>query len=248
MSMRAHSVFIAAFTVLAGGVAAQAGATASASASAVPAKSEDGKPYIGGVWLVEKGQSEAKTVSGKAPPLRPEAAKVYAERKLARASGKTAGDPVEECLPQGVPRLLSATRPINILQKPKQITVLYEVNHQSRQFYIDDPVPTPENAPDVTYNGSSYARWDGNTLVVDTIAANDKTWLDDVGLPHSEALRVVERYELADPAHLRVTVTVTDPKTFTEPWQMQVTFKRRPDLRLQENACAEKLWNQGAGH
>ena len=78
---------------------------------------------------------------------------------------------------------------------------------------------------------------------MDTIGLNDKTWLDDVGLPHGQALRVLERYELVDPEHLRVNVTVTDPETFTAPWHMQLTFKRRPDLRLKEDPCSEKLWH-----
>jgi hypothetical protein len=240
MSTNTRASRAAVFAALAGFAAVQA-------AAAVPAKSEDGKPYIGGVWLVEKPQAEAKTVAGTPPPLRPQAAEVYAKRKQAKAGGTNAGDPVAECLPHGVPRLLSVTRPIHILQKPKQITVLYEANHQSRLFYIDEPLPAPENAPDVTYDGYSVARWAGNTLVVDTIAMNDKTWLDDAGLPHSEALRLVERYELADPGRLRVTVTVTDPETFTAPWDMQLTLKRRPDLRLQEDACAEKLWQPSTG-
>jgi hypothetical protein len=233
----------AVFAALASLAAVQAGA-----AAGVAAKTADGKPYIGGVWLVEKPLAEAKTITGTPPPLRPQAAAVYAQRKQAKARGESAGDPVGKCLPHGVPRLLSAARPIHILQKPQQITVLYEANHQSRQFYIDEPLPAPENAPDITYNGSSFARWEGNALVVDTIAMNALTWLDDVGLPHGEALRVVERYELADPGHLRVNVTLTDPETFTAPWQMQLTFRRRPDLRLQEDPCAEKLWHPGTGN
>ena len=230
------------FAGLVASAAVQAGAAAS-----LPAKSEDGKPFLGGMWLVEKPQAEAKTVAGKAPPLRPEAAALYAKRKQAKTSGNDAEDPVADCLPHGVPRLLSATQPIAILQKPKQITVLYQANHQSRQFYIDDPLPAADNVPDITYNGTSSARWAGNALVVDTISMNTQTWLDDVGLPHGEALKVTERYELVDPLHLRVTVTVTDPETFTTPWDMQVTYKRQPGLRLKEDACAEKLWTPGAG-
>ncbi len=242
MSLRARVSRATAFAALAGFVAIQAGATA-----AIPAKTADGKPYLDGVWMVEKPQPEAKTVAGTPPPLNPQAAALYAKRKQARASGAKTDDPLNDCLPHGVPRLLSATHPIHILQKPKQITVLYEANHQSRLFYIGEPLPQPESAPDVTYDGYSVARWDGNALVVDTISMNDKTWLDDAGLPHSESLRVVERYELADSEHLRVNITVTDPKTFTAPWQMQLTFKRRPDLRFHEDACSEKLWNPGTG-
>src|SRR5262245_31399418 len=83
------------------------------------------KPNLAGVWLVEKPQAELKTADGKAPPLKPAAAKLYAERKAAKASGKKSDeehtDPVGICLPHGVPRLLSDKQPIMILQKPKQI-------------------------------------------------------------------------------------------------------------------------------
>ena len=197
-------------------------------------------PSLGGVWLIEKPLAEVKTVAGKAPPLRPDAAKVYAERKKDKSS-----DPAAQCLPLGIPRLLSAARPIQILQKPKQVTVLYEANHQARLFYIDEPVPAADSAPDITYNGSSYARWDGNALVVDTIALNDQTWLDDAGLPHGLALKTVERYELAGPDTLRVTVTVTDPEHYSAPWDMRLTYKRQPKLRLTEDACSEKFWHPG---
>lgn len=244
-SLRARSLRAAVFAAFVGCVAVQAGAAA----APAPTKTADGKPSFGGVWMIEKPQVEARTLAGTAPPLRPDAAQVYAKRKQAKAAGKDAGDPAEdECLPHGVPRILSNAHPILILQKPKQITVLYEANHQSRQFYIDDPLPKEGEEPDVTYNGFSVAHWDKNALLVNTIAMNDKTWLDDSGLPHSEALRVIERYELTDPDHLRVTVTVTDPKTFTATWETALSYKRRPDLRIQENACAEKLWHPpGAG-
>jgi hypothetical protein len=236
--MRMRTLQVAALALGITFMAARAGA-----APAVPAKSEDGKPYLGGAWVVEKPQNEVKTVAGQLPPLKPEAAALYAKRKQTKVGGKIADDPVEQCLPHGVPRILSANQPIMILQKPKQVTVLYQANHQSRQFYIGDPVPKAEAAPDITYNGSSYAHWSGNTLVVDTISMNDLTWLDDAGMPHSTSLRTLERYDLVDPTHLKVTVTVTDPETFTAPWDMQVVFKRQPGLRLQENACAEKLWH-----
>lgn len=207
--------------------------------SAMPAKSEDGKPYFGGVWLVENPRAEVKTIDGKAPPLRPKAAELFAKRK---ADGK-ADDPAEDCVPHGVPRLLSVAQPINILQKPKQVTVLYQANHQARMFYIDDPLPKPEEAPDITFNGTSRARWSGDRLLVDTISFNDQTWLDDAGLPHSDQMTLMEQYELTDADHLRVTVTVTDPSMYTTPWKMQVTYRRQPGLRLQENACAEKFWH-----
>ena len=244
-SARWRSAVAAMAVAFAGFISVAAHAATPATA---PAKSADGKPFIGGVWLVDKPLSELKTVDGKAPPLKPEAAAILAQRKQARhkqasTAGKNADDPVAQCLPDGVPRLLNAPQPIYIFQKPKQVTVMYQANHQARLVYLDEPVPTGDDAPDPTYNGTSVGHWQGNTLVVETVGFNDKTWLDNSGLPHSNELSVTERYELASPERLRVTITLTDPKTFTAPWQMQLNYKRQPGARMKEDPCAEKLWN-----
>ncbi len=206
------------------------------------AQAATAEPSLGGVWLVESPQQEVTTTAGKPPPLKPEAAQLHAKRKQAGA-GKNPEDPVAQCLPHGVPRLLNAARPIHVLQKPKQITVLYEANHQARMFYIDEPLPAADAMPDITYNGTSYARWAGNTLLVETIALNDRTWLDDSGLPHGLQLKVTERYELLSPDRLRVTATITDAEHYTAPWDMQVNYRRRAELRFKEDPCAEKLWH-----
>ena len=201
------------------------------------------KPNLTGVWLVQQPQAQLRTIDGKAPPLKPEAAQTYAKRKqLKSAHDKKADDPMEACLPTGVPRLLNVPQPIQILQKPKQVTVLYQANHQSRQFYLDDPIPPPDKRPDPNYDGYSSAKWDGNALVVNTYSLNALTWMDDMGMPHGEQLTVVERYELVDPNTLRVKLTLTDPETFTAPWDAQLTYKRQPNLRFKEDVCAEKLW------
>jgi hypothetical protein len=197
-------------------------------------------PDFSGVWMVEKPQAEVKTLAGKVPPLLPDAAKVYAERRKSKAD-----DPVALCLPHGIPRLLNAAHPIQILQKPKQITVLYEANHQARLFYIDEQVPSADSAPDITFNGASYAHWEGQALVVETIAMNDQTWLDDAGLPHGLALKTVERYEQVKPDRLQVTVTVTDPEHYSAPWDMRLLYRKRPDLRFTQDACSEKFWHPG---
>jgi len=230
MSMRTRASLAACVSAVAGLVAGQASAA-------------EGKPNLTGVWLVEKPQAELKTTAGKAPPFKPDAAKVYAERKAAKASGKKTDDPAAICLPHGVPRLLNTAQPIQILQKPKQITVLYQANHQSRQFYLDDPIPTADNMPDPNYDGYSSAKWDGNALVVTTYGLNAVTWMDDVGMPHGEKLTVAERYELTAPDTLHVKLTLTDPETFTAPWDAQLTYKRQPNLRFKEDPCSEKLWN-----
>jgi hypothetical protein len=232
--MRTRASLAACICAVAGLVAGQAGAA-------------QGKPNLTGVWLVENPQAELKTIDGKAPPFTPAAAKLYAERKAAKQSGRKTDDahtdPVGICLPHGIPRLLNAAQPIHILQKPKQITVLYQANHQSRQFYIDDPIPTADNMPDPNYDGYASAKWDGNALVVSTYALNNVTWMDDAGMPHGEKLRVVERYELTAPDTLHVKLTLTDPETFTAPWDAQLTYKRQPNLRFKEDVCAEKLWH-----
>jgi hypothetical protein len=86
--------------------------------------------------------------------------------------------------------------------------------------------------------GYSVGRWEGDTLVVDTIGLNDKTWLDNVGHPHSDALHVVERIRRVDHDTLQVTFTIEDPKAYTSPWTTPSrTFKLRPTYELTEAFC-----------
>ena len=92
--------------------------------------------------------------------------------------------------------------------------------------------------------GYSVGRWDGDTLVVNSVGFNDKTWLNDAGLPHTEALRVTERYRRRDVGHLEVEVTYSDPATYAKPWGFTANMALAADTEMLEAVCerSSQLW------
>jgi hypothetical protein len=194
-----------------------------------------GTPNIGGVWQMPRRITALKTVDGKDPPLLPAAKAEYARRRAAlKADPHT--DPVSNCWMQGVPRLLYAPYPVLIAQERDRIDFVHEVNHTFRIVSLKRPLPAdPDLDPD--WLGYSAGRWQGKTLVIDTVGFNDKTWLDYSGLPHSDQLRVRERYTLKSPNLIEGTITLTDPKTFSAPWTTAFTLVRKPGYELKESVC-----------
>jgi hypothetical protein len=160
----------------------------------------------------------------------PAAEKFYAE---ITAHGDAA-DPSERCLPDGVPNHMLPL-PIKIVQTPGVILTLFEEFTVFRQIFTDGrklPVdPTP------TWFGYSVAHWDKNTLVVESSGFNDQTYLDGEGLPHSEDLRITERYRRPDFGHLVIEFTFTDPKNYERPWTATIPFDLMPDTELMEHLC-----------
>ena len=89
--------------------------------------------------------------------------------------------------------------------------------------------------------GHSIGSWDGDTFVVDTVGLNDKTWIDSIGYPHSEALHVIERYRRRSHDELEVNITIDDPKAYTKPWTAQLVFELRPEWEISEMVNCENL-------
>ena len=147
-------------------------------------------------------------------------------------------DPVlTKCYPPGVPRVYFHPYPFEFVQTPKYILMLYEYDHQVRRIYTDGR-PLPTN-PDLTWMGTSLGHWEGDsTLVVDTIGFNEKTWLDRLGVPHSDQLHVVERFHRVDHDHLELQVTMIDPKALAKPWVGMLFYEFRPDWELGEISCS----------
>jgi hypothetical protein len=117
-------------------------------------------------------------------------------------------DPNANCLPAGVPRM--SPYPWEILQTPKVIVFLHEGNmHTYRQVFMDGS-GHPSDLDPTSYS-DSRGKWDGDTLVVDTVGFNDKFWFDGVGHPHTEKLHIIERFRRPDSAHLDFDVTIDDP-------------------------------------
>jgi hypothetical protein len=128
--------------------------------------------------------------------------------------------------------------PSEVVQTPTLIVILDEGNvHSYRQLFLDGR-GHPKNM-DPLWMGDSIAKWDGDTLVVDTTGFNDKTWLTGQGVPHSEELHVIERYRRPDFGHLEVEITLEDPKAFTKPHTFKRGFILLPNWEIHEYVCNE---------
>ena len=193
----------------------------------------------GGTWQAVDPPQALRTVQGKEPPLLPQARAIYQQNIAARKAGKLDFDGTEKCLAPGIPRLLTMTPgAFEFLQRPEQIVMTYEWNRLVR--VIDMNVPQHEPAGP-TYAGQSVGRWEGNTLVIDSVGFNDTTLLDNTGLPHSDQLHVIERYTpSADGKGMTARITVEDPKTFSKPWDTTLTFKHDPKGQIREDVCLER--------
>lgn len=141
---------------------------------------------------------------------------------------------ITSCDPLGVPRILLANHPFKVVQTPAEVILLYERSHDFREVYMDGREHPKD--PDPSWWGHSIGKWDGDTLVIDSIGFNDKTWLDYQGLPHTEALHVIERYTRVDHDNLRLNLTIDDPKAYTKPWDVTRNYKLKP-WDIGEDVC-----------
>jgi hypothetical protein len=199
--------------------------------SAAAPKSWDGKPDLSGVWMVQNG-SFYLTSPLKPEDIRPWAAALYKQR----AEDYRKDTDGIGCLPPGPKAGIGVGNlPMKIVQTPNLIVVLYEYQTIFRQIFTDGRA-LPEDA-NPTWMGYSVGRWDGDTLVVTTGGYNERTTIDLAGHPHTEALRMTERFHRRDAGHLDVEVTWEDPKAYTKPWTLPMEFALIPDGDLIEYVC-----------
>jgi hypothetical protein len=157
-------------------------------------------------------------LAAKAPRAPPEAAALLQKH----SQGGNRESPSTRCVPQGILRgELDNYLPFKILQTPAVIAVLYEESNTYRQIYTDSR-QLPVN-PQPAWMGYSVGRWEGDTLVVDAAGFNDQGWLDAMGHPQSEDLRIRERFHRRDFGHMDLELTIDDPKTYTEPFTVKAT-------------------------
>jgi hypothetical protein len=147
-------------------------------------------------------------------------------------------DPEGFCLPAGVPRIGGVPFPQKIVQLPNLVLILYETRSTFRQIFLDRDHKLVEE-PQPTWLGYSTGKWESDTLVVETTGFNDKTWLDDAGHPHSDALHLIERFRRPDFGHLLVEITVSDSKAYERPWTVTQEFLLNADTELIEYVCNE---------
>jgi hypothetical protein len=208
----------------------------------------DGRPDLSGIWQalntaawdiqdhpaqlgVPAGQG---VVEGNDIPYQPWAA----AQKQENFKNRLTADPETKCYMPGVPRSTYMPYPFQIFQTPNYVVILHEFRHVMRTIHTDGS-PHLKGSIDSFWMGDSRGRWEGNTLVVDTIHFNDQTWFDRAGNFHSEALHVIERFTLMSPDHINYEVTIEDPKVFTRPWKMSMPLYRRkePNVRVLEYVC-----------
>ena len=203
---------------------------------AAPApKAADGHPDLSGIWMPNTRtlQDLAAGVTGEVP-YQPWAAQLVKDRANG-ARGKD--DPAAYCVP-GMPKLIVLPYPYKIYQMPGVTVILYEGFTTFRQIFTDGR-PLPKD-PQPSWLGYSVGKWEGDTFVVDTIGINDKTWMDNAGRPHSDALHTIERYRRRDIGTMEVTLTIDDPKAYTRPWTVSATPSRLiVGQDLLEYVCAE---------
>jgi hypothetical protein len=146
-------------------------------------------------------------------------------------------DPEVKCYLPGVPRATYMPFPFQIIQNQRQFFISYEYAGAYRDILFKDPGP-PETD---SWMGQSVGRWEGDTLVVEVTGHIDQTWFDRTGTHHSNQLKVVERYTLATPNHIRYEATIEDPEVFTRPWKIALPLYRRmePDARIMDFKCVE---------
>jgi hypothetical protein len=201
--------------------------------SAPAPRSADGKPDLSGVWRLKQPNYLIYVTSDLKPEeIRPWAAAIYKQR----ADDFRKDSDGIACLPPGPKAGISGgSFPMKIVQTPNLVVVLYEYQTIYRQIFTDGRA-LPED-PNPTWMGYSVGRWDGDTLVVTTAGYNDRTTLDLGGHPHTEALRVTERFRRRDAGHIDLQVTLDDPKAYTRPWTLPIELDLIPDEELIEYVC-----------
>jgi hypothetical protein len=193
-------------------------------------RAKDGHPDLTGAWAPDGKYSGDFTKA-----LKPgEKISMLPSAEKAMKSHAKADDPANKCLPMGVPRL--SPYPQKFVQTKNEIMILDEGDiHTFRIVYLNGRKHPEEVNP--TWYGDSIGRWDGDTLVVDTVGFNDRTWLDAAGHPHTDQLHVIERYKRPDANTLLREVTVEDPGDYAKPFTMEGSYKLAPNKEIKERYC-----------
>jgi hypothetical protein len=205
--------------------------------SAPAPRTPDGKPDLSGLW----NKISPKYSRNIAADLKPGEVQPWAEALVRQRKEDLGKDYMNVvCVPLGPGYSTDAdstgAEMMKIIQTPALIIIL-NPDLTYRQIFLDGR--KLETAPNPSWMGYSVGRWDGDTLVVDSFGFNDRTWLDHDGHPHTEALRMTERYRRRDFGNLDVEVTLSDPAAYSRPWTVAVRAELAADSELIEWVCNE---------
>ena len=202
-------------------------------------RTADGKIDFSGIWSADRRfiyDINDALKKGDTLPLQPWAQAVFRERQ----GNGSKDDPEGFCLPPGIPEQMVNPLPWKIIQTPGVTVILFEQWANHRQIFTDG-----RTLPDISqpsWFGFSVGRWDGDTFVAETAGFNDKTWLGNAGHPHTEAMRVTERFRRVDFGHMEIQFTFDDPKAFTKSWSATAQFVLLPDTEILEQICENQKW------
>jgi hypothetical protein len=219
-------------------------------------RTADGKPDLSGVWANPwatagrggRGAAPAPLPAGGIPeatfgnvgagfkdglPLQPWAAELVKQRM----ADNSKDNPDAHCLPMGFMQFHEHPQFRKILEAPGVIVIIYEANYGLRQIFMDGR-SVPKD-PEPWWYGYSLGKWDGDTLVVQTVGFTDDIWLDINGNPLTSAGRVTERFRRPNYGTLEIEITVDDPKAYSRPWTVKVTQRLALDTELNELICED---------
>jgi hypothetical protein len=222
-------------------------------------RTADGKPDLSGVW---------ETIPGRRPPgpeiaaegtgVLPPSGSIFgnvgdqipggapyqpwaAELVKTRMANNSKDNPDAHCLPMGIMQMTSHPYPKKIIQTPSVVVLIYEGSGTTvREVFMDGrPLPNPADV-EPWYNGYSVGRWEGDTLVVETVGFMDDGWLDVRGSPLTSSGKMTERFRRPNFGSLAIDVTIDDPKAYTKPFTATVNNRLLPDTQLIEFVCVDK--------
>lgn len=180
-------------------------------------------PNLSGIWMLGGGMDAGRggrRFNIEEPPLQPWALEKYRAARKGITDPNEGGldelDPTHYCFPPGAARSMIMPFPFEIVQGPEVVHILFEFNSGTRRIYLNQQEHPEDYGP--TWMGHSIGKWDDDTLVVDTTLQREETWLDRVGTPHSDALRMIERFLRPGRETLEVEFEFQDSKAFTKPW------------------------------
>jgi hypothetical protein len=211
-------------------------------------RTADGKPDLSGLWRNDGGDRLYSNIAADLKPgdVAPWADAIYQKRKL--EFGKDSMETL--CLPMGPQYLTTRFRRARIVQTPALIVMMFD-DLVHRSIWMDGR--SLEADPNPTWLGYSVGRWDGDTLVVESNGFTDRSWLDFDGHPHTEELRIIERYTRRDFGHIEVQITMLDPKAYPNGIRFTMPMAFQPDTEILEMVCEnhsrsrERIAKTGAG-
>jgi len=201
-------------------------------------------PDLSGAWAPYRGGRGADPKLNPPPPtpivLKAPYAKPYDERRAAEADAIKRGEPLGtaavQCVPYGFPRMMAvASYPAEIIQRPSQITIVTEAFSEVRRVYMNQPQQPIDEVPP-GYYGHSVGKWEGDTLVIDTVGIKESV-LGYQNTPHSSQMRITERIRLVTPDMLHDQITVEDPVVLEKPFTYTLAYRRMPDYKMVEFVC-----------